>query len=95
MRQCFRIEENRFLYLLRCDGRIPHLDNMNRFVRLLLEISVDFLDLTSLFAQSRSVLFRQSGTAAKIDAVGSGSRTADDIGVLVVKANRLLVLTLP
>jgi hypothetical protein len=68
---------------------------MNRFVRLLLEISVDFLDFDSLFAQSRSVLFRQSGIAAKTDGVGSGSRTTDDMRALVVKVNRLLVLTLP
>jgi hypothetical protein len=52
---------------------------MKRFVRLLLEMSVDFLDLASLFAQSISVLFRQSGIAARTEAVGSGSRTAEDI----------------
>jgi hypothetical protein len=56
---------------------------------------VDFLDFVSLFAPSRSVLFRQSGIAAKADGVGSGSRTADDMRALVVKFNRLLVLTLP
>ena len=68
---------------------------MNRFVRLLLEIRVDFLDFISLLVESRSVPFRQSGIAAKTEAVGSGSRTDEDVCVLVVKVNRLLVLTLP
>jgi len=58
-------------------------------------MSVDFLDFTSLFLESRRVSFRQSGIAARTDAEGSGSRADDDVCVLVVKANRLLVLTLP
>jgi hypothetical protein len=68
---------------------------MNLFVRLLLEMRIDFRDLVSVFMESRRVFFRQSGIVAKTDAVGSGSRTADAIRVLVVKANRLFVSTLP
>jgi hypothetical protein len=68
---------------------------MNLFVRLLLEISVDLLVFVSLFAESRRVLLRQSGIVAKIEAVGSGSQTAVDVCVLVVKVDRILVLILP
>jgi len=63
---------------------------MNRFVRLLLEMRVDFLDFISLFVSSR-VLFRQSGIAAKTDTVASGSRIAAVIWVLVVKAYHVLM----
>ena len=73
---------------------MPHLDNMNRFVRLLLEMRVDFLDFVSLFVSSR-VFFRQSGIAAKMDMVASGSRIAAAIWVLVVKAYHVLMPVLP
>jgi hypothetical protein len=58
-------------------------------------MSVDFLDFNSLFVESSSVLFRQSGIAARTDGVGSGSRTVADVCILVVKVNRILVLTPP
>ncbi len=73
---------------------MPHLDIMNRFVRLLLEMRVDFLDFISLFV-SRRVFFRQSGIAAKTDMVASGSRIAVVIWILVVKAYHVLVPALP
>lgn len=73
---------------------MPHLDIMNRFVRLLLEMRVDFLDFISLFV-SRRVFFRQSGIAAKTDMVASGSRIAAVIWILVVKAYHVLVPVLP
>jgi hypothetical protein len=73
------------LYLLLCDGRIPHLERMKRLARLLLEIKTDFLPLPSGVDELRSVSLRQSGIDAKIDAVASGSRTIVLVCVLFVK----------
>ena len=67
---------------------------MKRFVRLLLEMRVDFLDFISVFVSSR-VFFRQSGIAAKTDIVASGSRIASAMWVLVLKAYHALVSVLP
>ena len=83
--QCFRIDVKRFLYLLRCDGRIPHLERMKRLARLLLDIKTDFLPFPSGVDELRSVSLRQSGIDAKIDAVASGSRTNDLVRVVFVK----------
>ena len=73
------------MYLLLCDGRIPHLERMKRLARLLLEIKTDFLPLPSGVDELRSVSLRQSGIDAKIDAVASGSRTIVLVCVLFVK----------
>lgn len=51
---------------------MPHLDIMNLFVRLLLEMRADFLDFASLLVSSK-MLFKQSGIVAKTDIVASGS----------------------
>ena len=83
--QCFRIDEKRFLYLLLCDGRIPHLERMKRLARLLLDIKTDFLPLPSGVDDLRSVSLRQSGIDAKTDAVASGSRTIVLVCVVFVK----------
>ena len=73
------------MYLLRCDGRIPHLERMKRFARLLLDIKTDFLPFPSGVDELRSVSLRQSGIDAKIDAVASGSRAIDLVCVVFVK----------
>ena len=80
-----RIDANRFLYRLLCDGRIPHLERMNRLARLLLDIKTDFLPLPSGVDELMSVSLRQSGIDAKTDAVASGSRTIDLVCVVFVK----------
>ena len=74
-RLCFLTEAKRFLYRLRCEGRIPHLEKMNLFVRLLLEIKTDFLPLPFVLIASLRAFLRHSGIEANIDGVASGSRT--------------------
>ena len=73
------------MYLLLCDGRIPHLERMKRLARLLLDIKTDFLPLPSGVDELRSVSLRQSGIDAKTDAVASGSRTVVLVCVVFVK----------
>jgi hypothetical protein len=68
---------------------------MNLFVRLLLDIRIDLLDLVSIFLESRRVSFRQSGIVAKTDAVASGSRIITVVRVFTVKADRIFVCALP
>ena len=75
MRLCFRTEAKRFLYRLRCEGRIPHLEKMNLFVRLLLEIRTDFLPRPLVLIASFRASLRHSGIEANIEGVASGSRT--------------------
>ncbi len=75
----------RFLYLLLCEGRIPHLERMKRLARLLLDIKTDFLPFPSGVDDLRSVSLRQSGIDAKTDAVASGSRTIVLVCVVFVK----------
>ena len=58
---------------------------MKRLARLLLEIKTDFRPFPSGVDELRSVSLRQSGIEAKTDAVASGSRTIDLVGVLFVK----------
>ena len=73
------------MYLLLCDGRIPHLERMKRLARLLLDIKTDFLPFPSGVDDLRSVSLRQSGIDAKTDAVASGSRTIVLVCVVFVK----------
>jgi len=73
------------LYLLLCEGRIPHLERMKRLARLLLDIKTDFLPFPSGVDELRSVSLRQSGIDAKTDAVASGSRTIVLVCVVFVK----------
>jgi hypothetical protein len=68
------------LYLLRCEGRIPHRAKMNLLVRLLLEIKADFLP--RVLTASLSASLRHSGIEAKIDGVASGSRAIDRVRTL-------------
>ncbi len=76
------------MYLLRCEGRILHLEKMNLLVRLLLEIKIDFRPL--LLTASLSAFLRHSGIDAKIDGVTSGSRTRDRVRTLrLVKSVQL------
>jgi hypothetical protein len=74
MRLCFLTDAKRFLYLRRWEGLIPHLAKMNLLVRLLLDISTDFLP--RLLTASFSASLRHSGIEANIDGVASGSRTS-------------------
>lgn len=73
------------MYLLLCEGRIPHLERMKRLARLLLDIKTDFLPFPSGVDDLRSVSLRQSGIDAKTDAVASGSRTIVLVCVVFVK----------
>ena len=73
------------MYLLLCEGRIPHLERMKRLARLLLDIKTDFLPFPSGVDELRSVSLRQSGIDAKTDAVASGSRTIVLVCVVFVK----------
>ena len=75
------------MYRLRWEGRIPHLEKMNLFVRLLLEIRTDFLPLPFVLIASLSASLRHSGIEASIEGVASGSRTNDRVRTLrAVKA---------
>ena len=70
------------MYRLLCEGRIPHLEKMNLFVRLLLEIKTDFLPLPFVLIASLSASLRHSGIEANIEGVASGSRTNDRVRAL-------------
>ena len=66
---------------------------INRFAKLLLDIRIDFCFLLMFDAISCSVLLRQSGMAARIDGVVSGSNNAvRECSLDVRKANHLSVL---
>ncbi len=83
------------MYRLLCEGRIPHLERMKRLARLLLDIKTDFLPFPSGVDELRSVSFKQSGIESRTDAVASGSRAIDLVGVLFVKTVQCLALTCP
>lgn len=65
---------------------------MNLFAKLLLDIKIDFCFLLIFPAISCSVFLRQSGIAARIDGVVSGSNNAvRECSLEVRKANHLSV----
>jgi hypothetical protein len=69
---------------------------MNLLVRLLLEISTDFLPLPRVLIASLRASRRHSGIEASIEGVASGSRTNDRVRTLrLVKAAHPFFLCRP
>lgn len=79
MRLCFLTDAKRFLYRLRCEGRIPQRKKMNLLVKLLLEIKTDFLPFPLVLIASLRASLRHSGIVANIERVASGSRVRDRV----------------
>jgi hypothetical protein len=94
IRLCFLTDAKRFLYRLRCEGRIPQRKKMNLLVRLLLEIKTDFLPFPLVLIASLRASLRHSGIVANIEGVTSGSRVKDPVcAVRIVTAAQVFLPT--
>ena len=94
MRLCFLTAVKRFLYRLRCEGRIPQRRKMNLLLRLLLEIKTDLLPFPLVSIASLRASLRHSGIDANIEGVTSGFRVRDRVrAVRVVTAAQIFLPT--